>query len=74
MELRSPVLAGRLLTAEPPGITFVGEVQIIFIMKKTNEKDITETDDIKKRWQEYIEGYTENVLMNQITLMVWSFI
>ena len=42
-------------------------------IKDRNEKDITEADEIKKRWQEYIEDYSKNVLMNQITMMVWSF-
>ena len=35
-------------------------------------KDLTETEEIKKRWQEYTEACTKKVLMTQITTMVWS--
>ena len=42
--------------------------------------DLTEAEDIKKRWQEYTEekkkntqkNYTKKILMTQITMMVWS--
>ena len=56
----------------------IGYVKGIFhsrkgTIKDRNEKEITEADEIKKRWQEYIEDYSKNVLMNQITMMVWSF-
>ena len=33
-----------------------------------NGRDLTEAEDIKKRWQEY----TEELFMNQIIMMVWS--
>ena len=33
-----------------------------------NSKDLTETEEIKKRWQEY----TKKIIMTQITMMVWS--
>ena len=36
-----------------------------------NGKDLTETEEIKKRWREYTELY-KNVLMTQINTMVWS--
>ena len=36
-----------------------------------NHKDLTETEDIKKRWKEYTEkNYTRKVLMTQIITMV----
>ena len=41
-------------------------------IKVRNGMDLTETEDIKKRWQEYTEEYTKK-LMTQITMMVWSF-
>ena len=43
-------------------------------IKDRNSKDITEAEEIKKRWQEYREGLknTRKVLMTQITMMVWS--
>ena len=41
-------------------------------VKERNGKDLTETDEIKKRWQEYIEEYTQKTLMTWITMMVWS--
>ena len=42
-------------------------------IKDRNHKDLTETEDIKKRWKEYTEkNYTRKVLMTQITRMMWS--
>ena len=35
-----------------------------------NGMNLTEAEDIKKRWQEYTEDCTEKVLMTQITMMV----
>ena len=32
--------------------------------------DLTEAEDIKKRWQEYRENYSKKILMTQITTMV----
>ena len=42
-------------------------------IKNRNSKDLTEAEDIKKRWQEYTD-YTKKVLMTWITTMLWSFI
>ena len=42
-------------------------------IKDRNGMDPTETEDIKKRWQEYTEELYENIFMTQITTMVWSF-
>ena len=39
------------------------------LIKDRNGMDLTEAEDIKKRWQEYID-YTKNILMTQITMMV----
>ena len=36
-------------------------------IKDQNSKDLTEAEEVKKRWQEY----TEKVLMIEITTMVW---
>ena len=42
-------------------------------IKDTNGMDLTEAEDIKKRWQEYTEElYKKRSLMTQITMMVWS--
>ena len=41
-------------------------------MKKRNSKDLTEAEEIKKRWQEYTEELYRKVLMIQIATMVWS--
>ena len=38
----------------------------------SNGRDLTEVEDIKKRWQEYTEELNKNVLMTCITTMVWS--
>ena len=43
-------------------------------IKDRNGIDLTESEDIKKRWQEYTEDYTKKVLMTWITTMLWSFI
>ena len=32
--------------------------------------DLTEAEDIKKRWQEYTENCTKKIFMTQITMMV----
>ena len=39
-------------------------------IKDRNGMDLTEAEDIKKRWQEYTENYTKNIFMTQITTMV----
>ena len=41
-------------------------------IKDRNGMDLTEAEDIKKRWQEYTEELNKNVLMTCITTMVWS--
>ena len=33
--------------------------------------DLTEAEDIKKRWQEYIEELNKKIFMTQIIKMVW---
>ena len=40
-------------------------------IKDINGMDLTEAEDIKKRWQEYIEKLYKNIFMTQITMMVW---
>ena len=40
-------------------------------IKDRNDMDLTEAEDIKKRWQEYTELYKKD-LMTQVTMMVWS--
>ena len=42
------------------------------IIKHRSGKDLTESEEIKKRWQEYKELY-KKVLTSWITTMVWSF-
>ena len=40
-------------------------------IKDRNSMDLTEAEDIKKRWQEYFQkNYTEMISMNWITTMV----
>ena len=43
-------------------------------MKDRNGMDLTEAEDIKKRWQEYTEELykTDLHFMTQISTMVWS--
>ena len=37
------------------------------MIKDRNGKDLTEAEEIKKRWQEYTEELYKKVLMTQIT-------
>ena len=39
-------------------------------IKDRNGMDLTEAEDIKKRWQEYTEELYKNILMTQITTMM----
>ena len=41
-------------------------------IKDRNDMDLTEAEDIKKRWQEYTEELYKKDLNAQITMMVWS--
>ena len=42
-------------------------------IKERNGQDLTEAEEIKKRWQEYIEKLYKKILMIQITMMVLLF-
>ena len=39
-------------------------------IKHRNGMDLTEAEDIKKRWQEYTEELYKKIFMTQITTMV----
>ena len=39
-------------------------------LKDRNDMDVTEAEDIKKRWQEYTEELTKKIFMTQIIMMV----
>ena len=41
-------------------------------IKDRNGMDLTEAEDIKKRWQEYTEELYKKIIMTQLTTMVWS--
>ena len=41
-------------------------------IKDRNGMDLTEAEDIKKRWQEYTKNCTKKIFMTQITTMVQS--
>ena len=41
-------------------------------IKDRNSMDLTDAEDIKKRWQEYTEELYKNIFMTQIITMVWS--
>ena len=43
------------------------------MIKDGNGKDLKEAEEIKKRWQAYIEALYKKDLMTRITMMVWSF-
>ena len=44
------------------------------LIKDRNGMDLTEAEDIKKRWQEYTETIQKMLFMAQITTMVLSLI
>ena len=44
----------------------------IGMIKERNGKDLTDAEEIKKRWKECTEELYKKVLMTQITTMVWS--
>ena len=39
---------------------------------KDRNKNLTEAEEIKKRWQEYTKELYKKVLITQITILVWS--
>ena len=39
-------------------------------IKDRHGRDLTEAEDVKKRWQEYTENYTKKIFMTQITTML----
>ena len=41
-------------------------------LKNRNGMDLTEAEDIKKRWQEYTEELYKKYLHDPIAMMVWS--
>ena len=41
-------------------------------IKDRNAMDLTEAEDIKKRWQEYTEELYRKIFMTRIITMVWS--
>ena len=41
-------------------------------IKDRNGMDLTEAEDIKKRWQEYTEELYKEIFTTQIITMVWS--
>ena len=40
------------------------------LIKDRNGRDLTEAEDIKKKWQEYIEEIYKKIFMTQIFTMV----
>ena len=40
-------------------------------IKDRNGTDLTEAEEIKKRWQEYTEELYKKIFMTQITMIVW---
>ena len=55
----------------------IGDTKGIFhakmgTIKDRNGMDLTEAEDIKKRWQEYTEELYKKIFMTQIIRMVWS--
>ena len=42
------------------------------LIKDRNGMDITEAEDIKKRWQQYTEELYKKIFTTQIIAMVWS--
>ena len=40
-------------------------------IKDRNDMDLTEAEDVKKRWQEYTEELYKKIFKTQIISMVW---
>ena len=49
--------------------TFHAEIGTI---KATKVVDLTDAEEIKKRWQEYRKIVLKNLLMTHLTTMMWS--
>ena len=45
---------------------------VMGMIKNRNSKDLTEAEEIKKRWQEFTEELYKKDLHDQITMLVWS--
>ena len=41
-------------------------------IKDRNGRDLVDAEEIKKRWKEYMEELYKEILMNWITMIVWS--
>ena len=41
-------------------------------IKDRNGMDLTEEEEIKKKWQEYTEELYKKILMTWTTMIVWS--
>ena len=52
-------------------VTFQAKMGTI---KDRNGMDLTEAEDIKKRWQEYTEELYKKIFTTQIIMMMWSLI
>ena len=44
----------------------------MYTIKDRNGMDLTETEEIKKRWQKYTAELYKKILITQITMMVFS--
>ena len=42
------------------------------MIKDRNSEDLTEAEEVKKRWQEYTEELYKISLMTWVTMMMWS--
>ena len=41
-------------------------------VKDRSSRDLVDAEKIKKRWKEYMEELYKKILMNQVTMIVWS--
>ena len=67
IEPGSPTLRADALPSEPPGKSQRCKMSTI---KDRNGIDLTEAEDIKKRWQKYRKNYRKKIFMTQIITMV----
>ena len=47
-------------------------IQLKNVLRTLTEPNLTEAEDINKRWQEHRRTIQKKVFMTQITMMVWS--
>ena len=59
-----------MVTVEFPKFVGILSAEKMGSIKDRNGMDLTEAEDIKKRWQEYTEECTKKIFTTQIIMMI----